>query len=130
MGYESKIIIVDRKAHDGGFVFGDELARLDLSKMGYDLFDGKMFRDLFSTPIDFDLNVNSSDEVVPDSFYREDRYGEHCKYTTDIDGVIEWLERSEEHDHYRRAALFLDFLRVLKTHQGEYNQICLVHYGY
>lgn len=133
MGYESKIVIVERSAYDnpgGTWVYGAELARFDLSKMGYDYFDGKMFRELFTVPIDFDLYVNQSNEVEAEDFYKIDCYGDHCKYTTDIDGVIAWLEQSEEKDHYRRAALFLDFLRVLKTHLNEYNQIALVHYGY
>lgn len=136
MGYESKIIIVERTEHElqdsNKWVCGGELARFDLSKMGYDRFDGKCFTDLFTVPIDFDLYVNQeqSDELPPPNFYREDCYGEHCKYTADLDGLIGWLEQSEEHEHYRRAALFLDFLRVLKDHKDEYNEICLVHYGY
>lgn len=54
-----------------------------------------------------------------------------CKMGYDyFDGVIAWMEQYEAHEHYRRAALFLDFLRVLKNRTGEYTQICLVHYGY
>lgn len=131
MGYESKIIVVERHQHDS-FVFGDELARFDLCKMGYDFHDGKQFRNLFTVPVDFDLYVNqsSSSEEETEDFYRVDKYGEHCKYTTDIDGVIGWLELSEAHDHYRRAALLLDFLRVLKSRQNEYGQLVLVHFGH
>ena len=134
MGYESKIIIVERTEHElpngGTWVYGDELARFDLSKMGYDKFDGVWFPGLFTIPIDFDLYVRESPEDVPDSFYRVDCYDEHCKYTTDIDRVIAWLEKFDEVEHYRRASLFRDFLRVLKEHKDEYNEICIVHYGY
>lgn len=40
MGYESKIIVVERHVHDnpdgGTWVYGSEIARFDLSKMGYE----------------------------------------------------------------------------------------------
>jgi len=135
MGYESKIIVVDRHEHESknglsAWVYGGELARFDLSKMGHDRFDGVMFRDLFTIPIDFDLYVRESPDDVPDNFYRVDCYDEYCKYTTDIDRVITWLEKFDKVEHYRRASLFRDFLRVLKEHKDEYNEICLVHYGY
>lgn len=129
MGYESKIIVVDREQHDT-WTYGGEIARFDLSKMGHDRYNRKKFRELFTIPVDFDLYVNSSDEIVPDSFYREDCYGEICKYTENIDEVISWLEQFEAHEHYRRAKLFLDFLRVLKDNLADYRQIVLVHYGY
>lgn len=129
MGYESKIIIVDRNQHSA-WIHGGEIARFDLSKMGYARYDGKMFRDLFTIPVDFDLYVNSSSEPVPDSFYREDNYGEICKYTENIDEVISWLEQSEKSEPYRRAKLFLNFLRVLKESKRDFRQLVLVHYGY
>ena len=137
MGYESKIIVVDRHEHEAknglpGWVYGDELARFNLCKMGYDRFDGVLFRELFTVPVDFDLYVNNEelDKTDPPEYWREDMYGERCKYTTDINRVISWLGQSEQHDHYRCAALFIDFLRALKEHESEYRQICLVHYGY
>ena len=142
MGYESKIIIVDRREHkDTGkstWTYGAEIAQFDLGKMGHERYPVgnydvlQSFRELFTVPIDFDLSVQNedSDKVYPDEYWREDMYGEHCKYTTDLDGVICWLEQSEAHEHYRRAALFLDFLRVLQEHKDEYSQICLVHYGH
>lgn len=134
MGYESKIIIADR--HDcttpicGGRVYGCEIARFDLAKMGYSVYGGKRFTDLFTTPIDFDLHVNPGKENQEENYYKMDRYGEICKYTADIDGVISWLEQSELDDPYRRAKLFLNFLRVLKESVQDFNQIVLVHYGY
>lgn len=143
MGYESKIVVIDRREHEAtekhpAWVYGSEIARFDLGKMGYEKYpvnnydDLRTFRDLFTVPIDFDLSVQNEDSntVYPDEYWREDMYGEHCKYTTDIDSVIAWMERYLEHDDYRRAALFYDFLRVLKEHEDEYQQIVLVHYGY
>lgn len=136
MGYESKIVIVDRHERESvngeKFVYGSELARFDLSKMGYARFNYKLFRELFTVPVDFDLYVNNEDSnsEYPAEYWREDAYGEHCKYTEDIDSVISWLEEYEKQDPYRRAALFLGFLKVLKERAGDFAEICLVHYGY
>ena len=142
MGYESKIIIVDRRENEcpngNKWVHGSEIVRFDMSKMGYEKYpvynydDRRAFRDLFTIPVDFDLYVNqeSKDEVPPPEFYREDCYGEICKYTTDIDAVIAWLRQSEAHDHYRRAALLLDFLVSLRQHTEDWTQLAIVHYGY
>ena len=135
MGYESKIVVIDRREHEAtgkhpAWVYGSEIARFDLSKMGYERVDGKEFREVFSAPIDFDLYVANDDgEIHPDEYWREDCYGEHCKMAS-VDDVLQWLEKSEVLKEYRRAKLFYDFLRVLKEHENEYQQIVLVHYGY
>lgn len=61
MSYESRIFIVERHEHKT-WVYGNEIARFDLCKMGYYMFDGKSFRDLFKKEIDFDLNINVEDK--------------------------------------------------------------------
>lgn len=129
MGYESRIYVIDRKKSDD-FVYGAEIARFDLSKIGYEVVAGKTFRDVFTAPIDFDIDngADESGDYVPDDF-RVDNYGEHCKYT-DIQTVIDWLQSSETAKEYRRAALFLDFLRVLSARESEYRELVLVHFGY
>lgn len=136
MSYESKVLVINRKESSfpkkisESFAIGQELARFDLCSMGHETFNGKMFRELFDTPIDFDIYVNHSDEVEDEDFYRTDCYGEVCKYTEDLDSVISWLENSEKVSHYRRAKMFLDFLKFFKDQVNEYDEICLVHYGY
>ena len=135
MGYESKIIIVDRSEcempNGKTWVYGDEIARFDLSKMGNELVNGKLFRNVFHTPVDFNLYVNNEDPNVSysESYWREDMYGAVCKWAS-VDEVMSWLKNSETAQTYRRAKLFFDFLRVLKMHESEYGQICVVHYGY
>lgn len=129
MGYESKIIVVERHVHDTPdgetWVYGSEIARFDLSKMGYEKVWGADFPDMFTEPIDFDLyNMGGDSETT-----REDCYGEHCKWAALVD-IIEWLEQSETGKEYRRAKLFLDFCKALQSHKDEYGQIVLVHYGY
>ena len=133
MGYESRIFVVDRHER-GDWRFGDEIARFELCKMGYEFVNGKMFRDIFDKPIDFDLyntgNVAEDNEDEDNS--RLDLYGEYCRYT-DIDTVIKWLEgrkNSPDYEPYRRLELFLDSLYTIKKHESDYGNIVLVHYGH
>lgn len=130
MSYESKVLVINRSEIPNLWVSGQELARFDLARMGCDKFNGKKFTELFSTPIDFNLYVNHSDEVVDDSFYREDCYGKHCNFTRDIDEVIAWLEEFQKKEPYRRAEMLLNFLKLFKYQIGQFDDICLVHYGY
>lgn len=130
MSYESRVFVIDRHDHGDGFVYGGEIARFNLSSMGYEYVSGKQFRDVFKTPIDFDLDIpaDESGEYKPE-LYREDCYGHSCKYAT-IAAVMEWLEKSTVLREYRRAKLFYDFLKVMQEHESEYREIVLVHYGY
>ena len=118
MGYESKIIIVDR--HDNGhFVFAEKLAEINMSKMGY----GNGWREMFVNPVDYKLFINSCDEDTD-----EDCYGEHLK-STNVQTVIAWLE-SEIHkgNKYRRLPILLSLLKGFDESQWE--QLQVVHYGY
>ena len=126
MGYESKIIIGKRIEHSFGVWF-DEIARFDLSKMGYEIVENETFK----TPIDFNLYVNNydPDKDYPDSFFREDMYGMQCKYTN-TENVLRWLEKSETAKEYWRAELLLRFLKTLKEKEPEWGSFCAVHYGY
>ena len=136
MGYESKCVIVERKEHEfpngSKWVYGGEIARFDLSKMGYETVGGATFRDIFKTPIDFDIYVNMDDgNEHSQEYWRTDMYGDYCKWVT-VDEVLAWLDASDVVKMcYRRATLFRDFLFVLKlNHEHDFNQICVVHYGY
>jgi len=130
MGYESKILIVDRnecRFPNGKSCVGAlEVARFELSVVGSERVNGKTFYDVFTTPIDFDIygiDGNPIDEP------RKDRYGEICKWAS-LDGAIEWLESAKTGKEYRRAALLLDCLRAIKKYEGRFDQLCVVHYGH
>ena len=127
MGYESKVIAIERTEYNGK-AYGDEIARFDLAKMGYETVDGKPFRGSFHTPIDFWL-YNMYDKVEKESDYYCDYYGEHCKWAT-IGEVKSWLEKSEVVKTYRRAKLLYDFLSALEKNQKDFHDIVLVHFGY
>ena len=124
MGYESRIHVVDRYKGCYGKASGHEIAMFELHKMGYEKYNGKSFRELYTTPVDFDIFcVEDLDDDI-------DCYGNKICYTSDIDSVIAWLEQSEKHEPYRRAKLFLNFLKTLKESANDFKQICLVHFGH
>lgn len=141
MGYESRVIIVKRSEYPkNNLVIAEELARVNLCCMGYSsMYRGASFREIFKTPIDFNLygmpeRWEDPEELYPDEHYREDCYGKHCGMTT-IDKVIEWLERAVDKDGetiltYRRAKLLYGILNHFKAMEKDFGSIYAVHYGY
>ena len=128
MSYESKIIFADRYEHLPNEAYGREICQFDMCVINYLMIDGKFFHELFTRPIDFDLNENGD---VWGEQARIDKYGVHCKWAT-VDELIKWLEEFKKEDDYRRAELLLSFLYTLQDqiNNGRWNQICIVHYGY
>lgn len=125
MGYESRIHIVVPLEH-----YGDEIARFDLCKMGYEYVDGRAFREIFEREIDYSLYYTPTynedvDWRVPQN---EDCYGDVCG-ATDLDTVIEWLEKSDVAKEWSRAACTLECLKAIRKQYGN-DGIDVVHYGY
>lgn len=121
MGYESRLFIVNRKKYDSDgkikFVYAEKLAMINMCKMEYS------FRELFVTPIDFDLygDVSGEEDLSVDC------YGDKCKYT-DFMTVIEWLNRETEVSNYRRLKPLLAYLEAFNP--DEWDELIVVHYGY
>lgn len=132
MGYESRIYVVRTDIYDkwDGKPYGNKIAIFDLSNMGSEKYNGVKFTELFDKVNDCSIYADDGNtEIV------EDNYGHELFYTTDIEKVISWLEASEADDSYRRAELFLNFLKVLNQQiklgkWDVFNNIRLVHYGY
>ena len=130
MGYESKVFVINRCVvhplnNMPDYVFGEEIARFDMCKMGYEKVNSVDFPHLFNKPIDFDLYY-PIDEVAET---REDCYGDTCGMTS-VSRVINWLEKAEVTKEYRRAKVLLDCLRGIKAYEQEFEDIVVVHFGY
>ena len=130
MGYESMVLVMHRRelAHKGNeWAYAEELARFRLGKMG----DG--FRRAFTTPVDFDLAVRPEPmdgKEPPENYYRVDRYGDICKYSTVTD-IAEYLNGSEICKEWYRAELFADYLRdIIRVTGAHGDELIVVHYGY
>ena len=125
MGYDSRIIVVDKSNVVEGYA--KELCQFSLCAMGCDTVDGKLFYDIFTNEIDFDLSYMHRDvDGWDDDIFRRDRYGKSCKWTT-LDAVITWLTTADV--DYRRARTLLEVLKGIKKNESEYEQICVVHFG-
>ena len=144
MGYESKIIVVERTLlHEqtddaarrpppsvgSGAIFGDELMRVDLGAVGNARAGGKTFREVFKRPVDFDLYVDGSDRPR-----KKDKYGDPCKWAT-VDEVLRWLREAferqlERFGDYPRARLLYAALQAVKASENRWRQVCVVHFGY
>lgn len=132
MGYESRIYVVrtDARFNWNGKPYGSKIAIFDLCNMGSEKYNGVKFTELFDKENDCSIYADDGDtEII------EDNYGDKLSYTTDVNKVISWLEASEADDSYRRAELFLNFLKTLNQQiklgkWDVFNNIRLVHFGY
>ena len=130
MGYESRIYVGLRYHHEGTDKdFATKVATFYLSKMGFD------FPHIFNKPIDFEMYIDDSDDVI-----NEDCYGCVCKYT-DIDTVLKYLEDEIANGNdYRRLLMFHAFVKNLKDNISVWeirkdnmqstHELVFVHYGY
>ena len=121
MGYESRLIIVDRisiKSRKGEYVMAEEIARFNLCCVPWN------HGQIFTTPIDFDIQVTDGERV---KYKKTDCYGEHC-HMADLDIVIREIERLSSEDSYRRYKPILGLLKGFDP--GEWNELKVVHYGY
>lgn len=124
--YGSKIYVVTVYNVSGLKPYGNQIAIFDLCKMG-DRYNGLSFTDLFDYYNDCSIYADDGNtEII------EDCYGEKLTCTDDIKKVVEWLEEAENKETYRRAELFLDFLKTIlkQQEQGKWGNIRLIHYGY
>lgn len=129
MGYESRIYVVRTDIHDNwnGKPYGSKIAIFNLSNMGNEKYNEVRFTQLFDKVNDCSIYADDGNtEII------KDNYGDELFYTTDIEKVISWLEASEADDSYRRAELFLNFLKVLNKQikLGKWDDIRLIHFGY
>ncbi len=133
MGYESRVYIIRRSEiektdHTEPWVWGEVIARYDLSKMG----DALEFFGAFRKEIDYTLYLPYCDEYGDERVVETqmDCYGEHMK-SANINEVITALENIEARDHYRRLPPLIAMLKAFAAEQDEWNsKLEVVHYGH
>lgn len=125
MGYESKIIIVNRSQYTPAIINALVVAQYDLCNMGY---KNTEFYDVFKNEIDYDLYLPNGDEIHPT---RMDCYGKHMK-SADIGELIAALKTCEAREHYRRIPPLIAMLESfdLSEWNSEYHRLEAVHYAY
>lgn len=118
MGYESKLIVVEKYSFDGATSFGETVAELNLAGMPNSFFPiKKTFENEMNKPV----YVGDWGEVT------EDKYGDKLRYTS-VEKLLNVLYKCENEEHYRRTELAIN---TLKTFTSKYwENIVVVHYGY
>lgn len=115
MGYESKLIVVNRDSNSIlDYVWAEVIAEFKMSCLPWN------HRDIFQTPIDFDIYVNGEPT-------RKDCYGEHCQMAKP-DYVADVLEEMAKEENYRRYSPVIGMLRGFD--KNEWDDLEVIHYGY
>lgn len=119
MGYESKIIVARKcsveRENTEPYIFSLELARMNLSRAGG-------IEEIFAEPVTWTIHGDDECDIT------EDKYGDTCRYT-DIQTVIDWLEKAEAREHYRRFTPALAMLRAYAAETWD-DPLIVIHYGY
>ena len=144
MGYESKLYIVKEYEPyiEGELGCGDLVAVFDLSKMGYEKYNGKSFSGLFNQERTCKIYAVDSEIGVPDKCYRcktyekrdtlitRDCYGANVK-KADMNELIAWLQEMLKDEFYWRAKVLLETLLEIKKCEPENGaSVSVYHYGY
>lgn len=118
MGYESKLIVVNKYSFENARAIGETVAELNLAEMGSSFFPIKK---TFENEIEKPVYIGDWGEVT------EDKYGDRLRYTT-AEKLLKVLYKCEVEEHYRRTELAINTLKTFLSKDWE--NIIIVHYGY
>ena len=118
MGYESKLIVVEKWSAPNTFSMGDTIAEIKLSKMSNSFFP---IEETFENEIESPVFMGDSESVT------EDRYGKKLRYTS-VEKLLKVLYKCESEEHYRRTELAINTLKSFTS--KDWDDIVVVHYGY
>ena len=124
MGYESKIYVVQEHGpygNSGCLAYGQKIAVFDLCKMGYAVYNGKSFRQLFNQERTCEFYSDDGNTII-----KEDCYGDEIQKANPKE-VISWLRKMLKDDYYWRAEIFYKFLLAIEKTGNSYS---IYHYGY
>ena len=118
MGYESKLVVVQKWSFQDTDSLGETIAELNLSKMGNDFF-----------PINetFENEMNGKYIYLDGEEVTEDKYGDKLRYTS-VEKLLKVLYKCESNEHYRRTELAINTLKTFLS--KDWGEIVVVHYGY
>lgn len=125
MGYESRLIVAKRTVQErSGLVWFEKIAEINMCVCGAD------FRYIFTTEIESNIYGDGYEKGSTEDSYvmTEDKYGKVCKYT-DLQTVIDYMEKEETKEHYRRYAVALAMLKAFQAEEWE-SPLVVIHYGY
>lgn len=120
MGYESRIYVCDYHA---GTEYCETIAAVKLCTMGN-------FCDIFKKDFREDkVFFCGIGETHDSKDLTADEYDEKIKYA-ELEDVIQFLEKKEAEEHYRRLPFTIAMLKSLQERKSEWEHLIVVHYGH
>lgn len=129
MGYESRIFVgrlvtIGNEDDENAYKFVDVMARMNLCKVSYDA----NFPAIFKTELPCELLGDVCNKCGEEIDLTTDCYGDKCRYT-DAQTVIDFMEREEAKEHYRRFTPAIAMLKAYAAEKWE-GELIVIHYGY
>lgn len=123
MGYESKLVVVQKWNFDSGDSFGETIAELNLCGMPNSFFP---INETFENELEEGKKIYMNDGEV--SEVDEDKYGERLRYTTP-EKLLKVLYKCESEEYYRRTEMAINLLKSFVRNDA-WDNIFVFHYGY
>ena len=120
MGYESKLVVVQKWSFESSDSFGETIAELNLSKMPNSFFP---INETFENELEEGKNIYMNDGEVD-----EDKYGDRLRYTTP-EKLLQVLYKWESEEYYRRTEMAINLLKSFVRNDA-WDNIFVFHYGY
>ena len=117
MGYESKLIVVEKWKFANSDSLGETIAELNLSKMGNEFFP---INETFEMEVDKPIYLNGKEIIT-------DKYDDKLRCTS-VEKLLKVLYRCESERHYKRTELAINTLKTFQSKDWE--NVVVVHYGY
>lgn len=118
MGYESKLVVVEKWCVPNTASMGETVLELNLARMPNEFFP---IEKTFENEIEAPVFIGDFGSVT------EDKYGKKLRYTS-VEKLLKVLYKCEAVEHYRRTELAINTLKSFTSR--DWNNIIVVHYGY
>lgn len=120
MGYESKLVVVEKWSYDTSIdSFGEIIAELNLCGMPNSFFP---IEETFENELEEKKYIYLNGETVT-----EDKYGQTLRFTT-VRKLLNVLYKCEAEEHYRRTEMAINLLKSFTT--DDWEDIVVFHYDY
>lgn len=127
MSYQSRIFVAEKFSvpYDPRYTEATGKTEYTSSIMYADMRLSRMpadFSDIFTQPVTWEITGDNEADLTAD------RYGDTCRFT-DLQTVIDYLERSETAEHYRRNTPAIAMLKAYAAETWD-GDLIVIHYGY
>ena len=118
MGYESKLVVVEKWSAPNTISMGETVLELNLAGMPNAFYP---INETFENEIEAPVFMGDFGSVT------EDKYGKKLRYTS-VEKLLKVLYKCESEEHYRRTELAINTLKSFIS--KDWDDVIVVHYGY